>query len=94
MAYADWLKIFKAIASSGGEAPDIACPECGESSVDYQYIGNTNTRIGYLRIWCPSCRKGVHLSRVKIPQGAQMLSFDASKDELDRRQPDFEELEP
>jgi hypothetical protein len=94
MAFADWLKIFKRIADSGGRATDAACPECGKSSVDYQYIGDAKTRIGYLRIWCPSCRKGVHLSRVKIPESAPMLSFDAPKDELDRRQPDFEELEP
>lgn len=94
MAFAEWLNIFKIISDAGGKAADRTCPECGEASVDFQYVGDTDTRIGYLRIWCPSCRKGIHLSRLKIPHGAQMLPFDAPKDELDRRQPDFEELEP
>ena len=94
MAHDDWLTVFKDLVSSGGKSITNACPECGAASVNFQYVGDTKTRVGYLRIWCSSCWKGVHLSRVRIPETAQMLSFDAPKEELDRKEPRFEVLEP
>ena len=94
MAFADWTKIVKRVAEAGWSSADIACPECKRPTVDFQYVGYPESRMGILRIWCWSCRKGVDFDRVKIPETAPMLSFDAPQQELERRMPQFLEIEP
>ena len=61
----------------------IECPRCGECTVDYLYVINEETRVGYLTVWCDSCKKGTHISRVELPEGAKYITFeDAEKVEL------------
>jgi transcription elongation factor Elf1 len=65
------------------------CPICGNKTIEYLYVGDRLTRIGFLRVWCSICLKGVHISRVSIPKDINMGDFN---DELDI--PDFEQILP
>lgn len=48
------------------------CPICGGGNVEYCFtLVDNETKMGYGDIWCNSCRKGFHLSRVKIKAGMQ-----------------------
>ncbi len=58
----------------------IKCPNCKKKSIDYLYIGDRKTKIGYLQIWCNECKKGIYVSRVKIPPNMKFVSFEESKD--------------
>jgi hypothetical protein len=91
--FSDWLTLYKQIyASPVGHA--LTCPECGNEAVDFQYVGDRGAQRGYVDIWCRHCNKGVHLSRVAIPDDAQVIAFDASDDVLTARIPDFEQVVP
>jgi transcription elongation factor Elf1 len=92
--FKDWLDIYKQINARGGESDLFICPECGHATVDFQYVGKESDRIGYIDMWCSTCGKGAHLSRVAIPPSALMLSFDVPDDVLAARIPDFEQVTP
>jgi len=91
--FADWLNLYKKIHASP-VAQALPCPECSNETVDFQYVGDRDARKGYLDMWCRHCNKGVHLSRVTIPEGAQVIAFDAPDDVLTARIPDFEQVVP
>ena len=71
----DWLKLLKELSKNNYSTKGFICPECGQKSVDYVYVGNPTTRIGYLPIWCKNCNKGIQISRVEIPKGVNMIEF-------------------
>ncbi len=58
---------------------DLLCPYCGKRSIDYLYIGDENTKIGYLQVWCNECENGIYVSRVKIPPNAKFVTFEDAK---------------
>jgi hypothetical protein len=68
---------------------DLQCPSCGKHTIDYQYVGDPETRIGYLDIWCTSCLHGIHVSRVKVPGETPMLSFKTDPSTIAARIPKF-----
>lgn len=70
------------------------CPRCGQNSVDMQYVGDNETRVGYLDVWCSSCLHGIHISRVKVPLNANMLTFETSNEQIARRIPSFKQETP
>lgn len=57
----------------------IKCPNCEKKGIDYLYIGDKETKIGYLQIWCNECKKGIYISRVKIPKNVRVVTFEESK---------------
>lgn len=88
----DWLDLYKRIYENAGDVGPLVCPECGSSSVDFQYVGDEESRIGYVAMWCANCNKGASLSRVAIPPGAPFLSFDAPIQDVAARIPDFTQI--
>lgn len=77
--------------------PDMSpleCPRCGQNSVDMQYVGDPDTRIGYLDVWCSSCLHGIHLSRVKVPLSANMLTFETPNEQITKKIPNFKQETP
>jgi hypothetical protein len=52
-----WRDIIIAIMERGN--PSL-CPECGERSIQYIFVGDLETRVGYLAIWCTACNQGLH----------------------------------
>ncbi|NDI35097.1 hypothetical protein [Chengkuizengella sediminis] len=87
--FSTWLKLSADISSSTWT--NFQCPECQKETVDFQYVGDTETRIGYLEIWCDSCLKGIHISRVRVPESANLLSFE-DKNLIGNRIPAFKQV--
>lgn len=71
----DWLKLLKELSKNNYSTNGFICPECGHKSIEYIYVGNPTTHIGYLPIWCKNCNRGIQISRVEIPKGANMIEF-------------------
>ena len=69
------------------------CPECGEKAIEYLYVGDKNTGIGYLPIWCNKCKQGIQLSRVGIPEGAKKISINDT-DSIRKNIPNFNQVYP
>jgi hypothetical protein len=63
---------------------ELNCPNCGHSNIHFQYVGDTRSRIGFLDIWCDYCIHGIHISRTKIPERVDMISFE-EEDEYNKR---------
>ena len=63
------------------------CPICMGEWIEFQYVGNVSTRLGYLDVWCDSCHNGVHVSRAIAPNTVEMLPFDTPRDVLRERIP-------
>lgn len=68
----NWIKLISGLDN----VDTLQCPNCYEKDIDYLYIGDEYTRIGYLQIWCNNCKKAIHISRVKIPQGVKFVSLE------------------
>jgi len=95
MSFTKWLHLVVPIQDNRGQTQDIPCPSCGcMKCIDFQYVGNFEARIGYLDIWCNSCNHGVHMSRVKVPDGFEMLPFGTDDETISRRIPNFIRVEP
>ena len=89
--FRDWLKISAKLSTYGYSLKNCVCPECGLKGLDFVYVGDPTTQIGYLPIWCNSCNKGIRISRVEIPECVGMISFGDWKT-LESRVPNFEEV--
>ena len=88
--FSGWLKLSAEISIKPKPLSTLQCPECQNSTVDFQYVGDSETRIGYLDLWCNSCSNGIHISRVRVPDSAKLLEFnDAS---LIDRIPSFNQI--
>ena len=73
----EWVGIMSQITEDINLTNKIKCPNCGECGIEYTYVGDCNTRIGFLVIWCDKCLKGIHISRVVAPPTAKFVKFDS-----------------
>lgn len=89
----DWLKLLKKISKNNYVTDSFICPECGQKSVEYVYVGDSTTHIGYLPIWCKNCNKGIQISRVEIPEGVSMIEFGDLKS-IKKIIPNFRQIAP
>jgi hypothetical protein len=87
--YRDWLKI---ISKFDGKE-ELTCPDCRAMSINYQFVGDCKTMIGHLYLWCNSCLHGIHISRVIIPNGVEVLPFDVSEKILSKKVPKYKLIE-
>ena len=76
MSVVDWLKAARAAV----DKRQAACPACGVPQIEYQYVADEKSRVGYVDIWCTKCGHGIHVSRVNVPAGATLISLHASDD--------------
>lgn len=75
--YNRWLiEVASKIANKERKVEQIMCPQCNEKCIDYLYIGDKKTRIGYLQVWCNNCLNGIYISRAAVPNGLKMISFE------------------
>lgn len=91
--FIDWLNLLKELSKNKYSTQDFICPECGQKSVECLYVGNPVTRIGYLPIWCKNCNKGIQISRVEIPKGANMIEF-GDYEGIKKNIPNFKQVAP
>ena len=73
-----WASVYAALAKK----EPASCPECGTAALRHRFIGDHATRLGYGYVWCPSCLRGIHLSRVEVPSHFE-LRDPAAPDELE-----------
>lgn len=73
----EWIRIVPKITEDFDRINQIKCPNCGEYGIDYIYVGDGNTRIGFLQIWCRKCLKGIYVSRAAAPPNAKFVTFEA-----------------
>jgi len=71
-----WRDVIIKIMESGIPSP---CPECGETGIQYKFVGDTETRVSYLAIWCGTFNQGIHVSRTRAPDYEEILPFDMAK---------------
>lgn len=45
----EWIKILTQITDNLDNVDQIKCPVCGEHGIDYIYIGDEGTRVGFYR---------------------------------------------
>lgn len=89
-----WISLTTDIYNDLPNMPPLACPNCHKLGVDFQFIGNLQTKIGFMVVWCPFCLHGIHLSRVRIPEKAPALPFDTSAEEISKLIPNFTDVKP
>lgn len=88
-----WMKIVPQIMDNIDKVyiiNQIKCPNCDKHGIDYMYIGDEETRIGYFNVWCNECLKGIHISRALAPTKAKFITFD---DNLRGTIPNFQLVE-
>lgn len=89
----DWLEFLKKLSKNKYSSSDFICPECGQKDVEYIFVGDSTTHIGYLPIWCRNCNKGIQISRVEIPKEANMIEF-GDLESIKNRIPNFKHIIP
>ena len=86
----EWIDIIPQIANDFDNIHQIKCPNCGKNEMEYIYIGDKKTKIGYLQIWCNECLKGIYVSRIVAPPNARFVTYD---DDLKNIVPKYEFIE-
>jgi hypothetical protein len=76
-----WFGAFTKIRDAWPESVDVPCPDGDRGRLHVTYTGGAESRIGFATLWCDVGRNGIFLSRVGIPDGADMLTFDATPEE-------------
>ncbi|MFJ4616599.1 hypothetical protein [Streptomyces sp. NPDC088812] len=61
--------------SAAAEKGSASCPHCGENRLEYRYVVDPESRIGYVLLWCGACLHGISVSRVKAPEGVPVRSM-------------------
>lgn len=90
-----WLDLIGLIQDAKSNTETIGCPSCRcDGCIDFQYVGNLESRIGYLDVWCTKCNHGIHMSRVQAPEGFSMLPFGSDSETIASRIPNFTRIEP
>jgi hypothetical protein len=90
-----WFAAFSRVHAAWPDQVDVPCPNGDGGRVRVAYIGDPARRIGMAFAWCDTCRQGIYLSRVGIPEGAPMLAFGVSEaDQAAVIPPDLELLDP
>lgn len=91
--FANWLSLSGDLAESA-DTGRIVCPSCGKGPIDFRFVGRIPDRIGYLDVWCRSCLRGIHISRVKVPEARPMLNLDGPLDAISAQIPNFTQVLP
>ena len=89
-----WLYLSADINSSLPKETQLLCPICGKDSIDFQYVGDVDAKVGYLDVWCNECLNGINISRTILPENANILSYSTPKEEITRRIPNFKHVTP
>lgn len=90
----EWIKFIKIITDESENIDNLKCPHCDCNSIDFQYVGDEMMRVGYLDVWCKSCLHGIHISRTRVPEQANMISFNDPEQEISKRIPNFKKITP
>lgn len=93
-AFLKWTHLTRDIYKNLPNLAALPCPTCHQLGIKFQFVGDLETRIGYMAIWCSFCLHGIHIARVNIPEQAPALPFGISGEEISRRIPNFIHVKP
>jgi uncharacterized membrane protein len=88
-----WIDAFKASVDALPSNDRPACPNCGRFDLEMQYVADSESRIGFCSLWSPFCDHGITIRRVRVPTGADFLSFEEPA-LVGARIPSFTEIAP
>ncbi len=84
-----WYAAYQAIYQALPGDAHVRCPNCGYDSLRLAFTGLPADRVGFASFWCDHCRYGLHLSRVLVPGGVDIIPIDLPDDEHARLVPDY-----
>jgi hypothetical protein len=91
--FKQWLKLSAVVQETVPDVPKINCTSCSSSNISFEYIGDSEKRQGYLLLWCNNCLEGIHISRIQIPEMANVVPF-KGPDEQIAHIPNFTKITP
>ena len=71
-----WERTISELIKVFDNSNQTKCPRCENRGIDYIYIGDGDTRIGYLQVWCNKCLRGMYVSRAVAPPNAKFVTFE------------------
>jgi hypothetical protein len=93
-SYQAWENAFADVYDALPGSAHVSCPNCDHDTLTLVFIGDPEERIGHAHFWCTHCGFGIHVSRIDIPAGVPMHSFETPPEELDRIIPDYVAVYP
>jgi hypothetical protein len=88
------MDAFSRVHAASPEPVSVPCPSCGRGTVHVTYVGDPDSRMGYAIAWCDVCLKGIYLSRLEIPEGVEMLTFDTPEEKFAAVVPEVDLIQP
>jgi len=79
VTYIEWLK---SLPRSDTEYVNAKCPVCGSEGIEYQYFSFSADVFGWKLVWCPHCKTGIRVSRVRVPEGEGVLRDEIEQEEF------------
>jgi hypothetical protein len=79
--WAKWMEVTDQVLRSAERR--LICPHCRSAAVEWLFVGGGLARLGYGAVWCNTCRHGVWLSRLAIPDTVPMVAIDADPTSVD-----------
>jgi Winged helix-turn-helix DNA-binding len=89
-----WLDAARRAVAALPDGDLPACPYCGRFDLQVRFVADPQTRIGYAAVWSDFCLRGIHISRVEVPNGAPFVVLDAPAGVLAAHIPSFTEIGP
>jgi hypothetical protein len=90
----DWFDAYALVYQALPDHADVACPNCDHQTLQLVFTGDSGTGVGWASFWCDHCLYGLHLSRVSIPDGGEILPVDARIEQRRSRIPDYTIIPP
>ncbi len=84
-----WYEAYAAAYAALPDAAHVRCPNRGYDALRLVFTGLPEGRVGFASFWCDHCRYGLHLSRVAVPGGVDIVPLDLPTEAHDRLVPDY-----
>jgi hypothetical protein len=80
-SWSAWLDAYEQVYGHLPATSHVPCPRCDADALRVVFTGHADDRIGYASFWCDNCLFGIHLSRVPVPEGVEMLPYGLSPEQ-------------
>lgn len=89
-----WYDAYEQVYAALPEHAAVRCPSCGQDALRIAFTGRPGDRVGFASFWCDNCRTGIHLSRVAVPGGVEIVPIDLPAAERAQRVPNYTIIPP
>jgi hypothetical protein len=90
----EWFQAYEAVYRALPARASRPCPNCGHDDLHVAFTGYADERVGWASFWCGHCLFGLHLSRVSIPEGVEILDIDLSPEQHAQKVPNYTIIPP